>query len=189
MTLLRCMRTSPPCRSCYSVSSTFTPRASSTATSRCGLARRVYDPAAALPCPLPPSSSRPTLPTPRPPQPANILLTESCDLKLCDFGLARSLDGEEDDETDAERSAIGVQNSSAAAMAAAAAEAAAAAAAGGMMHDDSDMAAASAGGGTGAASAPLTSGGGSATSTALSSSGSMSSPVKRAMTKHVVTRW
>ena len=42
-------------------------------------------------------------------KPANILLTEACDLKLCDFGLARSLDGEGDDDGDDERDIVGVQ--------------------------------------------------------------------------------
>ena len=128
-------------------------------------------------------------------KPANILLTESCDLKLCDFGLARSLDGEED-ETEAERSSIGVQNPSASILAAAAAEAAAN---GAMMRDDDTPAAGAAHADivapgtsrstTSAAGATSHYSGGAGSATGSVATGGGSSPVKRSMTKHVVTRW
>jgi mitogen-activated protein kinase 1/3 len=97
-------------------------------------------------------------------KPANLLLTEACDLKICDFGLARSMDVEvegvdEEDPHDADREMLGVANPSQhelAAMAAMDASAGGARAAGGV---------AAAAGATHAAH------------------------VARTMTKHVVTRW
>ena len=40
-------------------------------------------------------------------KPANVLLSEACDVRLCDFGLARSLDAEHDDN---ERDQVGIAN-------------------------------------------------------------------------------
>lgn len=96
-------------------------------------------------------------------KPANILLTEACDLKICDFGLARTLEAEADDGTadDAHtRDMLGVSNPKGAEAEMVAAEAAA--------HDSA--AASGSGGGDGSGLARPDS-------------------VHRQFTRHVVTRW
>lgn len=111
-------------------------------------------------------------------QPANILLTESCDLKLCDFGLARSIDVEEDTAEDEEseevRDMLGVAGRSAGASASAEEGPSPASAS---TTSSSGAAADTAAGGAGASA------GGSATATSAATN------MARSMTRHVVTRW
>lgn len=92
-------------------------------------------------------------------KPANVLLTEACDLKLCDFGLARSLDAEvgEGLEVDEDRDILGV----------------AAGEMGTMIPDTSP------GGGDGSVSS-------SGATSATTPGGNLRG---KSMTKHVVTRW
>jgi serine/threonine protein kinase len=97
-------------------------------------------------------------------KPANILLTEACDLKLCDFGLARSLDDEGDDE---ERDVVGVQG-------------------------QRGPAGGQPGAGEDPASALPTSSGSAVSVSPADGSGMPAAPpgpVHRQMTRHVVTRW
>lgn len=109
-------------------------------------------------------------------KPANVLLTEACDLKLCDFGLARTL---EEDEEDEDREYLGIANPK--------------------EHDsDHSMVLSSMDGHhtTNSSSSSSSSNSSlhhSSNSSSLSSSSSNSNGpdpgVRRQMTRHVVTRW
>jgi len=97
-------------------------------------------------------------------KPANLLLTEACDLKICDFGLARSVDVEvEEEEDEDERDRLGVANPPEARSSAASAAAVAAGVASGSSSSSMVV-----------SSAPV---------------GGHEAHVARQMTRHVVTRW
>lgn len=124
-------------------------------------------------------------------KPANILLTEACDLKLCDFGLARTVDAEADAEDEDVRDMLGVAGRSAAGTEESTPGSGSAAAAGGTSGGaaggDHHVPAAKIGG------APMggTASGTSATATAAAAGtgATAAAPVVRSMTRHVVTRW
>jgi mitogen-activated protein kinase 1/3 len=105
-------------------------------------------------------------------KPANVLLTEACDLKICDFGLARTVLEDEEDvdgDEDGDRDMLGVANPK---------EGDHPAPLLGPMRDGGGAAGAGAGSAAAAAAA-------SASSTLAAPDGG----VKRQMTRHVVTRW
>ena len=96
-------------------------------------------------------------------KPANILLTEACDLKICDFGLARGVESVIDE--DAAESTAGVSGTAAA---------------------DPDSSSSSS---TAAAAAVAAGKAGPSSSSGAAASAAGPPAIARQMTKHVVTRW
>lgn len=118
-------------------------------------------------------------------KPANVLLTEACELKLCDFGLSRSLYVEADeadmDDDSAERDMIGVHPRTAHEMAAEAGGAAGAGEGAGGAGGEMDVATPVGGAGAGEH------GHGHGAPGAAAAVGELSRAAS--MTRHVVTRW
>lgn len=105
-------------------------------------------------------------------KPANILLTEACDLKICDFGLARVIEAEIDE--DAATSTAGVDGAPASDTSS---------------EDADSTAAVSEATATSAAAEGASGAGADGSSAASGSPATTTRRLKKPMTKHVVTRW